>query len=64
MPGIFNRMATWEQEIIIPGNNSDSFSFEIPSGTAGKTIHIICEVTVNGTPGLTCYRRIIIHAKE
>jgi hypothetical protein len=55
---------TWEQEIIIPGNDSNSVSFEIPSGAAGKTIHIICEVTDNGTPGLTSYRRIIIHAKE
>lgn len=28
--------------------------------SAGKRIHVICEVTDNGTPSLTSYRRIIM----
>jgi hypothetical protein len=31
----------------------------IPPDAAGKTFHVICEVTDNGTPNLTSYRRII-----
>ena len=29
----------------------------------GDTLHIICEVTDNGTPALTSYRRIIVTVK-
>ena len=35
----------------------------IPQDAAGKELHIICEVTDNGTPALTSYRRVIIRPK-
>lgn len=35
-------------------------SFEIPAGEAGNELHLILEVTDNGDPALTAYRRIII----
>lgn len=36
----------------------------IPQDAAGKELHIICEVTDNGTPALTSYRRVIIRPKR
>ena len=55
---------TYRQEITIPGNDEDRITFRIPDDSAGKSIHIICEVTDNGNPALTSYRRIIINVEE
>jgi len=35
----------------------------VPSDAAGRTFHIICEVTDNGAPNLTSYRRVIFEPK-
>ncbi len=35
----------------------------IPANAAGESIHIICEITDNGTPVLTGYRRVVIIPK-
>jgi hypothetical protein len=59
---IIPEAGTYRQEVIIPDFNSASITFRIPDDAAGKSIHIICEVTDNGSPALTSYRRIIIHA--
>lgn len=39
-------------------------TIKIPSDAAGESIHIVCEVTDNGTPKLTSYKRIIINPVE
>ncbi len=36
-------------------------SFVVPYGEAGADLHLICEVTDNGTPSLKDYRRIVIN---
>ena len=50
---------TFAKEITITNGNTSIVNIEVPSGSAGKTFHIICEVTDNGLPELTSYRRII-----
>ena len=37
-------------------------SFVMPEARPGETIHIILEVTDDGEPALTSYRRIVIVA--
>jgi hypothetical protein len=44
----------------IKNNNSKNCVVTIPESSANATVHIILEVTDNGTPQLTSYRRIII----
>ena len=40
-------------------------SFSVPSDIhPGQTIHIICEVTDNGSPSLTRYRRVVLKAVQ
>lgn len=51
---------TYEDEIKIPVNNTSELKFKIPSDSAGKSIHVICEVIDNGEPNLASYRRIIL----
>ena len=50
-------------EVKLENNNSAVASVSLPTDFAGKTLHIICEVTDNGTPALTSYRRVIIGSK-
>lgn len=54
---------TYSGEVNIPNSESDSIKLTLPSDSSGKTIHIICEVTDNGSPNLTSYRRIIVEVK-
>ena len=45
------------------GRNADrqQASFKAPADAGkGQTLHIICEVTDNGSPPLTRYRRVIV----
>ena len=58
---IIPEAGTYRKIVTLRNKTSDKISFEIPFDSAGKTIHIICEVTDNGLPALTSYRRIIIN---
>lgn len=55
---------TYKQDISISGSNSSRAIVNIPGDSAGKTFHVICEVTDNGTPNLTSYRRIMFEPTE
>lgn len=61
---IMTEAGTYQEKVTIQNGNSDRITFEIPFDSAGKTIHIICEVTDSGKPALTSYRRIIITSKK
>lgn len=61
---IMAEAGTYKKKVIIQNENSDKITFDIPFDSVGKTIHIICEVTDNGKPALTSYRRIILMSNE
>jgi hypothetical protein len=44
-------------------SGSSKCSIEIPKGMEGRDIHLIMEVTDNGIPSLTSYKRMVIHVK-
>jgi hypothetical protein len=50
---------TYNKDVKISGEDSARATIAVPSDTAGKSIHVICEVTDDGTHNLTSYRRII-----
>ncbi len=50
---------TYAQNIAIQNSDSSIATVHVPPDSEGKTFHLICEVTDNGTPNLTSYRRII-----
>ena len=39
-------------DITITKGNTSIVTFEVPAGSAGKTFHVLCEVTDNGVPNL------------
>ncbi len=55
---------TFTDKINISNSNSNRVTFTVPSNSAGKSFHIICETTDNGIHNLTSYRRIIIEPSE
>jgi hypothetical protein len=50
---------TYGQTITLANSSTSKLTLTVPADAAGKTFHILCEVTDNGTPNLTSYRRII-----
>lgn len=54
---------TWDGLAEIADAGTPSAAVKAPENASGKTIHIICEVSDDGTPQLTSYRRVIINVK-
>ena len=51
---------TYDQNITISNSDANKATVEVPADAAGRSIHVICEVTDDGTPNLVGYRRIIV----
>jgi len=56
---ILSGAGTYTREIVIANSETSRATVEVPADSAGKTFHVICEVTDDGSPNLTGYRRII-----
>jgi hypothetical protein len=50
---------SYKGAIEINNSSSSQAAIEIPADSAGKSVHVICEVTDDGVHNLTAYRRII-----
>ena len=50
---------TYTQDITISGSDTNRATVKIPDDSAGKTFHVICEVTDDGVHNLSSYKRII-----
>jgi hypothetical protein len=57
---VLSEVGTYSKDVKITGGDSARATVEVPSDAAGKTIHVICEVTDDGTHSLTGFRRIIL----
>jgi len=50
---------TYKGVVGVMESTTSQATIEIPADSGGKTFHLICEVTDNGVPTLTAYRRTI-----
>lgn len=50
-------------EVQIEGHNTSKATVQIPADAGGTAIHVICEVTDDGTHHLSSYRRVIFEPK-
>lgn len=50
--------------VVFSSTNTARTEVKIPASCAGKSIQVICEVTDNGSPELSSYRRIVMHPKN
>jgi hypothetical protein len=56
---IMPKAGTYTQTVTMTNAGAGRCTINVPANSAGKSFHVICEVTDNGTPNLTSYRRII-----
>ena len=57
----YDQADTYSGTITIQNSTTQNASFTVPNDAKpGSTIHIVCEVTDNGTPPLTRYQRIVV----
>lgn len=59
----YKEPSSYKGNISIVGEDKESCQIGIPGDASGKNIHIILEVSDNGTPSLTAYRRIVINVR-
>ena len=57
---VYKEPSTYKGSITIEKNSASTCKVIVPSDASGKTIHLILEITDNGIPALTSYRRIVI----
>lgn len=60
---ILSAAGTYQQDVVLSGRDTDQVTVDVPSNSAGKSFHVILEVTDDGIHNLTGYRRIIIEPK-
>ena len=51
------------EKVEIRQPHSSKTSLVVPEKASNTTIHIVCEVSDNGTPALTAYRRVVIDVR-
>jgi hypothetical protein len=56
---LLSEAGTYAQDVDITGRDSNRVTITVPTDAAGKSFHVICEVTDSGTPRLTSYRRVL-----
>ena len=56
---VLTEAGTYAQDVTISGSDLNCATVQVHPDSGGKSFHVICEVTDNGTPSLTSYRRII-----
>ena len=61
---VLSEAGTYSQNINISKSNTSSATVDVPSNSAGKSFHVICEVIDDGTHNLTSYRRIIFEPMD
>ncbi len=55
---------TYKKDVTLSGEHAEQVTVQVPSNSAGKSYHVILEVTDDGSPGLTSYRRVIINPQK
>jgi hypothetical protein len=61
---VYSEAGTYQGQVTIEGAAASRTTLRLPSDAAGKTIHVILEVTDSGTPALTSFRRMIVTAQR
>jgi hypothetical protein len=60
---VMTEAGTYGKEVVVKGADTSKAVVEVPTDAAGKSIHVVCEVTDDGVPALTGYRRVVVEVK-
>lgn len=56
----YHKAGSYRDEVSLENADSSEATLLVPSDAAGKSIHVILEITDSGQPPLTAYRRIVL----
>jgi len=57
---VYDEPSTWDGPIEIEAADQTVATLDVPQGVADKTIHVLLEITDDGVPPLTNYRRFVL----
>ena len=60
---VYKEPSSYKNTVPLSGDTTARCQLTIPDDAAGKTIHLILEVTDDGTPSLTAYQRVVIEVE-
>lgn len=58
---VYPEAGTYGKAVKVEGEDKEEAALSVPGDAQGKTIHVILEVSDDGTPKLTAYRRVILN---
>jgi hypothetical protein len=61
---VYPEPGTYGRSVPLADSSAETISLNIPADAAGRTIHVILEVSDAGEPRLTRYRRAILHIQQ
>lgn len=61
---VYREAGTYPGEMTITGGDREDATLALPADAAGKSVHVVLEVTDDGNPPLTAYRRIVLNVKK
>lgn len=59
----YKEASSFDGDVTLDNASGSICEIGIPADASGKTIHIVLELTDNGSPALTSYRRVVLHVK-
>lgn len=60
---VYAEPSTYKGKVAVKGEKLPFCHLTVPHDASGKTIHLILEVTDDGTPSLTAYKRIVLRVR-
>lgn len=60
---VYAEPSTYKGKVAVKGGKLPLCHVAVPHDASGKTIHLILEVTDDGTPNLTAYKRIVLRVR-
>lgn len=60
---VYAEPSTYKGKVAVKGGKFPLCHVAVPHDASGKTIHLILEVTDDGTPNLTAYKRIVLRVR-
>ncbi|MFN3151554.1 nucleoside hydrolase-like domain-containing protein [Bremerella sp.] len=60
---VYSEAGSFGKEVPISKNRSQDASLTVPRSASGQSIHVILQVTDDGEPALTRYRRVVIQCQ-
>ena len=61
---VYPEAGTYGKDVAITSPSAESASLALPADAAGRTVHVVLEVTDHGTLPLTRYRRAVLHVER